>query len=223
MYRNLQRAVRTNNVRGYIEILPCVIEVFFTLNRPNYARWGSLYLQKLQSINIKAYNILDAGAFSVRRSTKSYSRCAIDLTLEQTVNRDAASPMKGITAFRNSDRAFRRWSITLTQRGMALSELRQLVDLREGEDPTTQLRPWRIKRDNFDIDSLYNFLQGTCNLFDKVPQNDLVNVASGKVAKEETKQFLLSVFGRGADLRDKFAKESETDSVRFLKPVSRTY
>ena len=222
VYWNLQRAVRTNNVRGYIEILPCVIEVFFALNRPNYARWGSLYLQKLQSMNIKAYNLLNAGAFSVRRSTKSYSRCAIDLTLEQTVNRDAASPMKGITAFRNSDRAFRRWSITLTQHGMALSELQQLVGLREGEDPATQLHPWRIKRDNSDIDSLYNFLQGTCNLLDKVLQNDLVNVASGKVAKEETKQFLLSVLGRGADLRYKFAKECETDSVRFLKPVSRT-
>ena len=47
-------------------------------------------------------------------------------------------------------------------------------------------------------------------------------MASGKVAKEETKRFLLPVLGRGADLRYKFAKECETDSVRFLKPVSRT-
>ena len=69
-----------------------------------------------------------------------YSRTAIDLTLEQTVNRDAASPMKGITAFRNSDSAFRRWSVTFTQRGITLSELRQLVDQRTGEDPASQLR-----------------------------------------------------------------------------------
>ena len=130
--------------------------------------------------------------------------------------------MKSITSFGNSDRASRRWSITLTQRGMALSEFRQLFSYREGEDPASQLRPWRIKRDNSDIDSLYNLLKGTCNLFDEVLQNELVNVASRKVAKEETKQLLLLFLGRGADLRCKFATECEMDSARFLKPVSRT-
>ena len=38
---------------------------------------------------------------------KDYSRSAIDLSLEQSVNRDAASQMKGIVAFRNSENAMR--------------------------------------------------------------------------------------------------------------------
>ena len=72
VYRSLQRAVRTNNIREYTEVFLCVIEVFFALNRPNYARWGSLYLHKLQSMGIKAHNVLHAGAFSIRRTSKSF-------------------------------------------------------------------------------------------------------------------------------------------------------
>ena len=221
IYRELQRAIRTNNVKGYIEILPYVNEIFFALNRPHYARWGSLFLHKLRQMDPKAYDILQAGAFSIRRTDKSYSRSAVDLTLEQTVNRDAASPMRGISAFRNNESAFRRWSITLTQRGMALSELKHLVGLQSGEQPANQLRPWRVKRDNADIETLTSAINSTCNPFDTGSPQELVNVASGKSAKEETKDYLLSTLKRGADLRSKFESECEADSSRFLKSVAR--
>ena len=46
----LQRAVRTNDVDGYIHVLSSIIEVFFALNCPNYGRWCSLFLHKLQQI-----------------------------------------------------------------------------------------------------------------------------------------------------------------------------
>ena len=87
----------------------------------------------------KAHEILEAGAMSIRRTKKSYARSAVDLCLEQTVNRYAASPMRGIAAFRNSESGCRRWCITLTQRIMALSELYKLVDLQPGEEPAKQL------------------------------------------------------------------------------------
>ena len=67
-------------------------------------------------MNPKAREILEAGAMSIRRTKKSYARSAIDLCLEQTVNKYAAYPMRGIAAVRNSESACRRWCITLTQR-----------------------------------------------------------------------------------------------------------
>lgn len=85
VYRELKRAVRTNDVDGYIHILPSIIEVCFALNRPNYSRWGSLFLHKLQQMDPRAREILEAGAMSIRRTKKSYARSAVDLTLEQTV------------------------------------------------------------------------------------------------------------------------------------------
>ena len=129
--------------------------------------------------------ILCDGAFSVGRTDKPYSRTAVDLTLEQTVNRDASSPMRGICAFRNSESAFRRWAITLTQRVMALSELKSLVGMQEGEQPLNQLRPWRIERDNNDMDKLKKAIMETCNPFDQ--SNELLNLATGKAARPDTK------------------------------------
>ena len=180
VYRELQRAVWTNVVDSYIQVLPSVVEVFFALNRPNYARWVSLFLHKLQNMDQKAREILEAGAMSIRRTKKSYDRCAVDLTLKQTINRDAASPMKGISVFTNSQSAFRRWSITLTQRSMALTELCELVSFQPGEGPANQLRNWRIERDNADMNVLTNTLSNTCNLFATDSHDDLIDVSSGQ-------------------------------------------
>lgn len=67
------------------------------------------------------------------------------------MNRDAASSMKGIVAFRNSENAMRRWSLTMTQRAMAVTELRAFAGLELGETATAQCRPSRIKKDNKQI------------------------------------------------------------------------
>ena len=78
LHRELQRCVKTNDVSGYLQVLPAVLEVFFALNRPNYARWGSLFFQKLKSADSCLMEILEQGAFSIRRTNKSYSRSAVD-------------------------------------------------------------------------------------------------------------------------------------------------
>ena len=117
IHRELMRALRTNDVNSYISILPAVIDIFFEFNRPNYARCGVLFLQKLSTTSPQTRSVLEKGAFSIRKTKKNYSRSAIDLTLEQTVNRDAASPMRGIIGFQNSENAVRRWCITSTERG----------------------------------------------------------------------------------------------------------
>ena len=36
--------VRTNDIEGYINVLSSVINICFSLNKPNYARWGSLII-----------------------------------------------------------------------------------------------------------------------------------------------------------------------------------
>ncbi len=222
VHRELKRAVRTNDVDGYINILPSIIEVCFSLNRPNYSRWGSLFLHKLQHMDPRARDILKAGAMSVRRTKKSYARSAVDITLEQTVNKYAASPMRGITAFRDSEDACRRWSVTLTQRSMALSELYQLVNLQSWEEPDKQLTKARIQRDNADMKSVTITLNNTCNPFASDAPAGLVNISSGKAANEGTKKFLLRTLERGRTLWLQFESECLVDGSRFLKPVSRT-
>ena len=166
----------------YIQVLPSMIEVFFSLNRPNYARWGSYFLEKLTNLDKEALDVLKAGAFSTQRTTKAYSRGPIDLTVEQTVNRDAASSASGITHFANSHGAFRRWCVTLSQRSMAVSEMKEMSGIKKGETPANQLRTWRVEHDNNDVGKLINMLDKTCNPFATDVPNVLVNIATGKAA-----------------------------------------
>ena len=77
--------------------------------------------------------ILEKGAFSVRRTSKNYSRLVVDISLEQTFNKDAASRTKGIVVFRNSENAMRRWSLTMAQRAAAVTELKAISGLEQGE------------------------------------------------------------------------------------------
>ena len=68
LHRELQRCVKTNDVSGYIAVFPELLDVSFALNRPNYARWGTLFLHKLKSSDTKLIDVLEKGAFSIRRT-----------------------------------------------------------------------------------------------------------------------------------------------------------
>ena len=129
LHREVQRCVKVNDVDGYIEIFPKMLETFFSLNRPNYARWGMLFLEKLRCSSPEMTAMLKKGAFSIRRNKKNYSRSAIDITLEQTVNHDAPSSSRGRVAFQNSESAIRRWSVTTSQRAMAITELKAIMGI----------------------------------------------------------------------------------------------
>ena len=128
-------------------VLPHLTDLFFALNRPNYARWGSLYLEKLSQLDSAAMDVLQACAFSTRRTNKAYSRSPIDLTLEQTANCDAVSAATGVVHFANSEKAFRRWCVSLTQCSMAVTEMKEMCGIQRGETLANQLRKQRVKKD----------------------------------------------------------------------------
>lgn len=62
--RAFMRAVQTNDIDGYISILPAIIDIYFGLNRPNYARWGVLFLNQLAKASSEIKAIFKAGVFS---------------------------------------------------------------------------------------------------------------------------------------------------------------
>ncbi|KAJ8046446.1 hypothetical protein HOLleu_05118 [Holothuria leucospilota] len=74
------------------------------------------------------------------RTKIDYSRSAVGLSIEQTINRDAASQMRGIVAFRSSENAIRRWSVTMAQRAMAVTELKTFAGIHLEEDAANQCR-----------------------------------------------------------------------------------
>ena len=93
--------------------------IFVSCNRTNYARWmvrHYLNLCNIDDTHPGVKDTLESGALSIRRTDKSFSRTAVHMTLEQTVNADVASRLTGIPAFDTLDSARRRWMITRSAR-----------------------------------------------------------------------------------------------------------
>ena len=94
IYLRFSRACRTNDLELFIYSLCEMCPLFFTTSRPNYARWMVRYYLNLLNVDQThpgVKQILAGGDLSIRRTNKTFSRTAVDLTLEQTINADAAS------------------------------------------------------------------------------------------------------------------------------------
>ena len=196
-------------------------QTFLVVNRPNYARWGTLFLQKLRSADDRFMEILEKGAFSIQCTKMNFSRSAIVLSLEQTANLDAASSMRGIVAFCNSQCARRRWHSTPYSEGYGSHRAMDLC------------WPWCWRNSSCLVPSIENpkgssphespeckdrwILQSIC----WNPPNSLVNLASGKAASGVTEKYLLNSMKRGEIEMVRFQEEWEQSSSRFLKPIKR--
>lgn len=110
----------------------------------------------------------------------------------------------------------------MTQRAMAITELRTFTWLELGGNATAQCRPSRIIRDNSQIAELSGKIDEFCNPFTDDAPTSLVNVATGQAASKATVLYLLNMLKRGQDERDKFQDEWDSNSHRFLQPVKRT-
>lgn len=143
--------------------------------------------------------------------------------LEQTVNRDAVSPMKGIVGFHNSPNAIRRWCIMSTQRGMSVKELHRMTGLLPEEQPRSQLQASRIKNDNHYVQDLLKAMTESCNSFSEpvIMSSCLLNIATGKGATSTTKEYLTQSIRTGHEFQLKFREECSQDSSRLLKPIKR--
>ncbi len=86
--------------------------------------------------------------------TKIFSSCAADLTLEQTINKDAASRHTGISAYTQCVKARKRWTVTRSMRGAVVGYLLDMAGITTSDDITQELKPYRIQRDNSDLELL---------------------------------------------------------------------
>ena len=129
--------------------------------------------------------IFEGGTLSIRRTSKSFSRSAVDLTLEQTVNRDAASRQTGIVAFTQCVNARKRWTITRTVRGAVVGCLLEMTGLTTREETSHKLKPYRIVRDNSDLRNIIKAIEDTLNPFQDNLLDKLFCLTTGCAASSE--------------------------------------
>jgi hypothetical protein len=85
-------AVEENNLDLYIDSLYAMSSLLFSSDHLNYARYLPMYylqLRQLVDTNPDVRKVLEKYGISVARSQVPACRNAIDLTIEQTINRSA--------------------------------------------------------------------------------------------------------------------------------------
>ena len=227
IYKLFSRACRTNDVDLFIFALSLMSPIFFSVNKQNYARWSVRYLLNLLNMDEShpgIRQVLENGALSVRRSSNSFARNPVDMTLEQTINADAASRLTGISAFQQSIAAKNRWTITRSARTAVVTELLEKAGIhRTEEELHKELRDSRVERDNKDISTLLDSIVSCGNPFkeDTYQPDKLYNIATGVATSESVKQELISFRKTGQVLQKEFRDGCFQNPARFEKSIRR--
>ena len=225
LYHEFIRSIRVGDIELYTYCLPKIGNLFFGFNHPNYARWIVRYhdnIMKLKETHPIVYEEFKKGWFSLQRTTKSFSAQPIDLTLEQTINADAASQRTGIGALTNSISARQRWTDSHFVRTEIISHVLEDLSMTKKEDVSQDLKSSQIKRNSQDLAAITTSIEEMMNPFsDDIDKNTLYNIGTGKSASKETTEFLLSLVKTGSDLREKFLNECISNPKRFEESISR--
>lgn len=129
---------------GKIELL------FFIYNQPNYSRWLVYYINQLQHLEdtyLRLRAEIAKGSFGIRRTRKPFSRIPVDLTLEQTINNDAARRHTGIVNITSSISARQRWARNHGARTRIISYFLTRAGLNNSQhDVASDLKSDRMKK-----------------------------------------------------------------------------
>ena len=203
--------------------MPQITNYFFTFNHPNCARWLVRYhdnLLKLSETHKDVYDEFKKGCFGIKKTKKDFSRLPMVLTLEQTVNADAASQKTGISYFTNSISARQRWADSHFVRMEVLSEVLNKLDMTTKEDVSQDLKPNQIMKNTRDLEKILRSIQENMNPFSEEVNKDLLfNKGTGKSSRQETAEFLLNVNKIGQKAWEAFIIQSIKDPKRFEERI----
>ena len=120
-------------------------------------------LLKLKNSHPNIYEEFKNGCFSLKRTSKPFSRIPIDLTLEQTINAVAACQRSGIISLTNSISARQRWAQSHSIRTSVLSKLFEEVRMTSKEDISEELKLHRVKQNCHHLERIVLSINNTVN------------------------------------------------------------
>lgn len=115
--------------------------MFFACNHQNYARWTVKYHYNLTKVGETHPGLEDFknSFFGIKRTGKSFSSQPIDLTLEQTINADAARKLTGIVHLTDSISARQRWARSHDIRSTIITHVLEEIGIGKSQDISTDL------------------------------------------------------------------------------------
>lgn len=128
----------------------------------------------------------------LKRTGNSFSRSPVDLTLEQTLNADAASRRTGLSSVANNYSACLRWMLTKSTKAAIICKAQKMVGLYKAEDSTAELRPAHINGNSSDLQKIIAQIKSSCNPFQMYKTHEkLFTSAPGKQKRHQSRHFCL--------------------------------
>ena len=173
----------------------------------------------MQDTNPDIHQIFTKGALSVRRAKNYFARNHVTMTLEETINADAASRRTGINAFQQSVAEKSIWTITKSVRSALLGELLTKTRIECSEDLYKELNENLVERANTDR---MNLITASHNPFsrDSSENNKLYNIATGKVAPKQIKGDMVNFRQTGETLCDEFRNGCFQNAAHFENKIA---
>ncbi|KAK3106630.1 hypothetical protein FSP39_024006 [Pinctada imbricata] len=220
------RATKTNDFDTHLSSLYQLCGLFFAYDQQNYARYMPVYLLSMLNADVTHPEanlaLRNANAFSVARSAIPATRNAVDITIEQTINRHAKSA-GGIIGFSRNLYAYHRWCVTRHFRAQYLAETLNMADMTNDESGIhKETRPSYIMRMEDDVRKVMDSFKGFMDPFHVTDESRLYCLSSGIPASEEIAKDLLEAPCKGQSQMKQFISERLTDAgVSFHAPIKR--
>ena len=148
------RAIKHNDLDLHMACLYKLCPLFFSYNHPNYARYTTIYcliLLNLDRTHPRLKDLLKRNGFSVNRSGVPTSRNAVDITIQQTINRHARSHGR-IIGFSCNYADYYRWCMTCHSRAQYLQATMEMVDMDNTNDSSHKdIRMSEIQHSEADV------------------------------------------------------------------------
>ncbi|XP_045131595.1 uncharacterized protein LOC123516404 [Portunus trituberculatus] len=128
------RSLRESDFDLYVEILSKLIPWFFALDHVNYARWASVHVRDMISLEHMHPEVVEDfrnGGFTVRKSQRPFSAMAIDQAHEQ--NNATLKEDGGAVGLTQNPEAFRRWSVAGPEMARMIAEFESSVEAMESK------------------------------------------------------------------------------------------
>ena len=187
--------------------------------------WLTVYhdkLLKLKNSHPDIYEKFKNGCFSLKQTSKPFSRIPIDLTLEQTINADAACQRSGIISLTNSISTRQHWAQSHSIRTSILSKLFEELGMASKEVISEELKLHRVKQNCHHLEKIISFIDDTMNHFaSTIEKEHLFNIANGKAALGERADFLTKVWAIGFSACDCLIEDCNDDPSAYQNPIKR--
>ena len=209
------RSYRESNFELYKDVLQELLPFFFALDHIHYARWLSVHLRDMETLDSNTSAQFSQGNFTVHKTARAFSSIAIDQAHEQ--NNAHVKGDGGAIGLLEDEAALRRWTVAGPEVSRLIQEFENQTygtksSQKHHEDTECMQTDFKEK-----VRSLKKVMQEMGNPFEE-DSTDLLVLDSHEIVDSKVSKSLKSLETLGKTQFTEF-REQLTKPSRFYDPI----